>query len=480
VSSGLLASLPLAIAFLAARSYVRQGFRVFLLFGGGMIAIGMGYALAGWGSPNYGMNFAHTLYGIGVLLGGFYHLIGVFFLTFGSATKLQPPRPRAASTCITFYLATTLVLLVTSLFTIKGFLPISSSAEGLSLFMQIILTLAGIAYLLSAVLLVALHAQTLMKFLSLYSNGLFLMALGIGTLLSQGKDDSLLSWAGTVSRYVAGLYFVAAMLAGIRETRLQGTSLPDYLSELFRLHLDDQVKVRTKALVETNKKLELSRLEMRNLAAHLLLVREEERRKVAQEIHDTLGQTLVALKMDLHWLAKRLGRDVAYLHEKIAGTIGLSEEAINTVRRIASDLRPRILDDLGLEPALDWLCADFRRQTNITCKVITDLPTGVVGRNAAMVLYGFIQEALANVRRHSEASYATVRLSVADGMLNLIVEDDGIGITAQQTVAPNSYGLIGLRERVEELGGDLSIKGESGFGTILLACIPLPNHGGLE
>jgi len=318
-----------------------------------------------------------------------------------------------------------------------------------------------------------------MRFLSLYSNGLFLTGLGILTLLSPIPFDSLLSWVGTISRYLADFYFLAAILAGIWETRIHGTTLPDYLSELFRLHLDDQVKLRTKALTETNRKLELARLEMRNLATNLLRVREEERRKIAQEIHDEFGQTLIALKMDLHWVARHLGGDIESLREKIAGTIELGEQAITTVRRLASELRPRMLDDLGLEAALDWLCADFTRRTKIDCKVTTSLPQGVVGRNAATVLYRFTQEALSNVARHSRADHATVCIFVEDGALNLQVEDDGVGITAQKAAAPDSHGLIGLRERVGELRGSLSIKGESGVGTVLLARIPLPKEGGI-
>ncbi len=219
---------------------------------------------------------------------------------------------------------------------------------------------------------------------------------------------------------------------------------------------------------------------MRKVAGHLLHAREEERRKVAQDIHDQIGQTLAALKMDLHWLAKRLGGDTASLREKIKETIRLGEEAIGTVQRIASELRPRMLDDLGLAPALDWLGADFARRTKIACKITTDIPPGAVAGEAATALYRIAQEALANVGRHSHADHVMVRLYASDGVLVLQVEDDGVGITTEQASAPDSYGLIGIRERVEELGGSLSISGDSGFGTNLLARIPLPREGGLE
>jgi PAS domain S-box-containing protein len=215
---------------------------------------------------------------------------------------------------------------------------------------------------------------------------------------------------------------------------------------------------------------------MRNLAGHLLHAREEERRKIAQDIHDQLGQTLAALKMDLHWLSKRLGGDVATQKDKIKAAIKLSEQAISTVQRIASELRPRMLDDLGLAPALDWLGADFARRTKIACKVTMEIPPEIVGGKAATTLYRIVQESLANVERHSRANHAAVRLFVSECVLNLQIEDDGIGITTERAAAPDSYGLIGIRERLEGLGGSLSISGEPGFGTILLARIPLPKE----
>ncbi len=481
VSDSILAVLPFAIAFLAARSYVHRGSRIFLLFGCGMLAIGLGDIVSIWGLPKYGANFTSTLFDSSMLLSSVYHLSGVALLTFGSTANVRSSKRSAVLTCVAVYLGAALALLLISFLAIKGaFLIFLDQRQGPTMSRQVVMTLAGMAYAISAVLLVSLHGRTRMRFLSLYSNGLFLTGLGILTLLSPIPFDSLLSWVGTISRYFADFYFLAAIMAGIWETRIHGTTLPEYLSELFRLHLDDQVKVRTKALAETNKKLELSRLEMRNLATNLLRVREEERRKIAQELHDEFGQTLIALKMDLHWVAKHLGGDTASLREKIAGTIELGEQAISTVRRLASDLRPRMLDDLGLEAALDWLCTDFMRRTKITCKVTTDIPQGMVGKNAATVLYRFTQEALANIGRHSRADHAAVHAFVGDGMLNLQIEDDGIGITAQKAAAPDSYGLIGLRESVVELGGDLSIRGEPGSGTVLLARVPVPEEGKLS
>lgn len=159
--------------------------------------------------------------------------------------------------------------------------------------------------------------------------------------------------------------------------------------------------------------------------------------------------------------------------------IDLEERAISVVQRIASDLRPRMLDDLGLEPALHQLVADFSRRTGIRCRLSVNLPAGLVGGTAATALYRFTQEALTNVGRHSHANHAVVHLAPDSDGLVLQVEDDGIGITSEQARAPGSYGLIGLTERVEGLGGSLSIWGEPGFGTILTARIPLPKEGAL-
>jgi len=226
-------------------------------------------------------------------------------------------------------------------------------------------------------------------------------------------------------------------------------------------------------------KLKAAHLNLRNLATHLLKSREEERRSIAQEIHDELGQQLAALKMDLHWLEKHLPGTSAALGQRVKGSIDLCEEAITMVQRIAADLRPRMLDDLGLAPALQQLGTDFARRTGIACIVSTSFPVRLVGGNAATALYRIAMEALANVRRHSQAHHAGVRLSLEETELVLQIEDDGKGVTREQAEAPDSYGLIGLRERVAGMGGHLLIQGQPGKGTILTARIPLPDQGGL-
>jgi two-component system sensor kinase len=218
---------------------------------------------------------------------------------------------------------------------------------------------------------------------------------------------------------------------------------------------------------------------MRNLAGHLLRVREDERRKVAQEVHDELGQTLTALKMDLHWLVRRVRGSPEAVRRKLKAMIELGEQTIAVVQRISSDLRPKMLDDLGLAPALDWLAADFQRRLRVDCSVNVELPAGLVGGNAATVLYRVVQEALSNVGRHSLARHARVDLHLENGGIVLRVEDDGVGITPAQAAAADSFGLIGIHERLEGLGGTVIVAGAPGKGTTLTARIPLPAGGGL-
>jgi PAS domain S-box-containing protein len=226
-------------------------------------------------------------------------------------------------------------------------------------------------------------------------------------------------------------------------------------------------------------KLNSTHQKMRNLAVHLLLAREEERRKVAQEIHDEFGQALAALKMDMHWLDKHVRGAAPDVAEKIKGMIRLSEQTIGMVQSLSSQLRPRMLDDLGLAPALDWLAGDFSRRTGISCTMDTDFPSALVGGNAATTLYRVVQEALSNVARHSQARQCTIRLHTSGGAIMLRIEDDGIGITPAQAAAAESYGIIGIHERVEGLGGSLSIVGSRESGSTLLVRIPLPGEGGL-
>ena len=166
-----------------------------------------------------------------------------------------------------------------------------------------------------------------------------------------------------------------------------------------------------------------------------------------------LGQALTALKIDVQWIEKRIPTPTSPVQEKIRAIVGLVDRTIQLVQRISSQLRPAMLDDLGLTAATEWLAGDFSRRSGIPCSVDVAAVESRIGGNSATALFRIIQEALTNVARHARASRVSVELWESEGTLVIRVLDDGRGITEQQSSAPSSFGLIGIRERVEGLGG---------------------------
>ena len=228
---------------------------------------------------------------------------------------------------------------------------------------------------------------------------------------------------------------------------------------------------------ESERKLEDSRLRLRNLASHLLSAREAERKSVAREIHDGLGQYLTALKMDLRWIEKRILSSDLPILDKIRGTTELADQAIDIVHRIASDLRPVMLDDLGLPAAIEWLGGEFSRHTGISCATKVTFHESRIGGTRATALFRIVQESLNNVVKHSRASHVSVLLRETNGLLEIMIEDNGVGITAEQASGSTSFGLIGMQERVEGLGGELRVNGREGKGTTVHVTVPIAAGG---
>jgi signal transduction histidine kinase len=224
--------------------------------------------------------------------------------------------------------------------------------------------------------------------------------------------------------------------------------------------------------------IEKARTRLRDLTARLQTLREEERSRISREIHDELGQLLTGLKMELRWIEDRLaGRDDRSLNpviDKLVEASGLLDEALVSVQRIAADLRPSALDDLGLATAIREEGQRFASRTGIACQVEPDDQAEKVPPEVATAAFRIFQESLTNVARHSGARSVRARCEVKEGELNLAVQDDGKGIAADAFESPKSLGLLGMKERAEQLGGQVAFeRGDSG-GTRVWVRMPLP------
>jgi PAS domain S-box-containing protein len=212
--------------------------------------------------------------------------------------------------------------------------------------------------------------------------------------------------------------------------------------------------------------------QLRALAARLQSVREEERKRVAREIHDQLGQALTAIKLDLSSLVRGLPAGQSTILEKGAPLLRLVDETIESVRRISTELRPGMLDDLGLAATVEWAAEEFASRTGTKC--LLDLATEeiAVGSETATAVFRIFQETLTNVARHAKASEVKVRLAEENGDLTLEVCDNGRGIGEDDLARANSLGILGMRERALLLGGTLTITGDPGKGTTVRLRIP--------
>jgi PAS domain S-box-containing protein len=223
--------------------------------------------------------------------------------------------------------------------------------------------------------------------------------------------------------------------------------------------------------------LESSRRQLRALTARLQSGREEERANVAREIHDELGQVLTAIKMNLDWLERRLGEPednlaVNPLLERVVESAEMTDAAIKNVQRIATELRPGVLDNLGLAEALRQEASRFQQRSGVACELqLTSEQLDLPGPVTTAVFRVF-QEALTNVGRHAKATLVRILLEVDTEQLMLQVEDDGQGIRPEATTESRSLGLLGMRERASVLGGEVTISPISPQGTRV--CLRLP------
>jgi len=216
-----------------------------------------------------------------------------------------------------------------------------------------------------------------------------------------------------------------------------------------------------------------SRELLRQLSAHDDAVREEERKRIAREIHDELGQKLTALQLEVAVLNQEMCSKNNPCAEKSRNILQLIDTTMESVRTIATDLRPAVLD-LGLAPAIEWQVQDFAQRSGIECALAIDDDEIAVEDGLATAVFRILQESLTNIVRHAHASRVDIALHAADGSLMLEVADNGVGIDKENRKKTTSFGLVGIRERVLTLGGELRIEGGPGRGTVLTISLPTP------
>jgi PAS domain S-box-containing protein len=212
---------------------------------------------------------------------------------------------------------------------------------------------------------------------------------------------------------------------------------------------------------------------LRALSARLQTAREEERTTIAREIHDELGQQLTGLKMDLAWLGGKLPKEAKLLIKKVEDMSGLIDATIQSVRRISSELRPGVLDHLGLSAAIEWQVREFQLRTGIRCEFAAPRGDLRVERRISTAIFRIFQEALTNVARHARATRVKVSLKQEGGVLGLKVQDNGRGITERERKDRRSLGLMGMRERALFFGGKFDVKGVPGKGTLAFLRMPV-------
>ena len=213
--------------------------------------------------------------------------------------------------------------------------------------------------------------------------------------------------------------------------------------------------------------------QLRSLTAHLQTVREGERTSIAREVHDELGQQMTSLKMEIGLLKNRTEKEFPDISKKAELMMEMINEAIKTIRRIITSLRPGILDDLGLEAAIEWQAKDFENNSNIECLLITVIDKERLSPNINTTVFRIFQEALTNVKRHANATKVNAKLITDNNMLSLEIADNGIGISDERKANKTSFGLLGMKERAAMLNGLVDIKRLQEGGTKVTLKIPL-------
>lgn len=290
-------------------------------------------------------------------------------------------------------------------------------------------------------------------------------------VIDSGRDIPFIIVSGTIGEALA----VEAMKAGAHDFLMKDS--------LAKLNPAVEHAVAAGATRRSHRhaleELHDSRERLRQLAFHLEKVREGERAALAREIHDDLGGILTALKMDISWLRRRDELAEPRLHEKLGSMTALLDGAIQSMRRIITELRPAILDDLGLIAAVEWQLNEFRKRSGLRTELALDLGVEASALQLpsahAVAAFRTLQESLTNIARHAGAHSVVVFAGIDAGYFVLRVRDDGCGVAPGQLHKRGSYGVLGMRERAYNLGGELVVESNA-EGTLVTLRLPLPNE----
>jgi len=271
--------------------------------------------------------------------------------------------------------------------------------------------------------------------------------------------DSALPWVAMVAG-MTGTALLYALFQTLSSSRRRAIGLAEEMTEGLRA---------------SEAKLQKTNDNLRRLAAHAENIKEGERKRIAREIHDDLGQNLLALRIEVDLLASRTNKRHPRLHTRAHWMLEQIDATIKSVRQIINDLRPNVLD-LGLTAAVDWQIAEFQRRTGLACELVSHNHDLHVSDRCATTLFRILQESLTNVSRHARATRVRVELAVDPDSISMTVSDNGIGLTKAGGQKPGSFGLVGIEERVRILGGKCIISSSPNAGTTVHVSIPAADN----